>query len=146
MFYTDFSNMPPYTEINMPYFEKPTIQNKARRVIHEWIQKLSTEKGYWTNNLLKLQDGLWHESENTVYEWQDCDSIFNIHFFSDGDVLYFKLLPVDTPYRQTLSNNFDGFFGKYTGNKEVLDIYAELDAIGELEYVDEDMYMHVIYK
>ena len=146
MFYTDFSNMPPYTEINMPYFEKTSIQNKAKRAIHEWIYKLSREKGDWTNNLLKLEDGLWHESEDTVYEWQACNSIFNIHFFPDGDVLYFKLLPLDTPYRQSLPNNFDGFFGKYTDKKEASNIYTELDSIGELEYVDEDMYMHVIYR
>lgn len=140
------SEIPPYAEINVPYFARTQIQKKARQVIHEWIQKLSKNKGDWTNNHLKLENGLWYESENTIYEWQDCDSIFDIHFFSDKHLLYFKLLPVDTRYRQRLPNDFDGFFGKYTNKKEELEIFTEFDSIGELEYTDENMYMHVIYK
>ena len=141
--HTVTEKQPPFPNKNGGYFENQENQYKASRVIHDWFSELTKNKDYWENDYLKLDNGLWMATENTRYEWQDHNSIFEIHIFPKNEIMYFKLMPVGVRY--TYSCGYDGVFSIHNENIEDEYIIAngKLTNKCKLEYVDDNMYMYI---
>lgn len=90
------------------YFQLKAVQQNAKIIIRNWLLQLAQNKEDWTNDWLLLLNGRWMLNERHYFEWQDHDEIFNVHFITKHDALYFKLLPLGIPYKHIYGH--DGFF------------------------------------
>ena len=141
--HTPVEKQPPFPNRDVGYFENQENQYKASRVIHDWFAELTKNNDDWENSYLKLENGVWMATERTRYEWQDHNSIFEIHIFPKKDMMYFKLMPVGMRY--TYSCGYDGVFSIFNENREDEYIIAngKLTNKCKLEYVDDNMYMYI---
>jgi hypothetical protein len=90
------------------YFQLKAVRQKAEYIIGEWLLEKARQRTYWTNSWLLMDNGLWMEDEEHYKEWQDHSEVFKVHFIVKDARLYFKLMPLGVPYRQ--SYGVDGFF------------------------------------
>ena len=98
------------------------IQDANSQLVSHWVNPKPGMKiidacagaGYWTNNWVLMDSGLWMETERTFCEWQDHDEVFVVHLFPSEVHMHFKLLPPGIEYKDSYGH--DGYFvrGSYT--------------------------------
>jgi len=92
------------------YFSLADVQTRAIGLIHDTFNMMKANREYWTNDWLLMDDGLWMETEKTLFEWQDNNEVFRIHLFPKDELLYFTVLPPRVVYKEELHGH-DGYLG-----------------------------------